>query len=123
MFINLWRLFDKRYNVRSPLYTIYTYINSVLKYNKQTPCCWNIAIFIIRTDRNSGADIAFDDALVQGDTSGHLQANQLAVDNLTMDWVRGKMAELETRLKECQDALESSVDGKSESHSWVAHET
>lgn len=62
-----------------------------------------------RTDRN-GVDIAFDDALVQGDTSGHLQANQLAVDNLTMDWVRSKTTELETRLKECQDALDSGAD-------------
>lgn len=69
-----------------------------------------------RTERN-GVDIAFDDALVQGDTSGHLQANQLAVDNLTMDWVRSKTTELENRLKECQDTLETSADSKSESHS------
>jgi len=62
--------------------------------------------------------IAFDDALVQGDTSGHLQANQLAVDNLTVDWVRNKMTELETRLKECQDAMETSMDNnKSENNS------
>lgn len=69
-----------------------------------------------RTERND-VEISFDDALVQGDTSGHLQANQLAVDNLTMDWVRNKMTELETRLKECQDAIETSVDNKSENNS------
>ncbi|XP_022179496.1 tyrosine-protein kinase Fer isoform X3 [Myzus persicae] len=69
-----------------------------------------------KTERND-VEISFDDALVQGDTSGHLQANQLAVDNLTMDWVRNKMTELETRLKECQDAIETSVDNKSENNS------
>ncbi|CAH1707424.1 tyrosine-protein kinase Fer isoform X3 [Aphis gossypii] len=69
-----------------------------------------------KTERND-VEISFDDALVQGDTSGHLQANQLAVDNLTMDWVRNKMTELETRLKECQDAIETNVDNKSENNS------
>ncbi|KAE9526645.1 hypothetical protein AGLY_013293 [Aphis glycines] len=69
-----------------------------------------------KTERND-VEFSFDDALVQGDTSGHLQANQLAVDNLTMDWVRNKMTELETRLKECQDAIETSVDNKSENNS------
>jgi len=54
---------------------------------------------------------------VQGDTSGHLQANQLAVDNLTMDWVRNKMTELESRLKECQDAIGTGADNKSENKS------
>ncbi|XP_060867513.1 tyrosine-protein kinase Fer isoform X3 [Metopolophium dirhodum] len=71
-----------------------------------------------KTERND-VEISFDDALVQGDTSGHLQANQLAVDNLTMDWVRNKMTELETRLKECQDAIETSVDNKSENNSEI----
>ncbi|XP_050431767.1 tyrosine-protein kinase Fer isoform X2 [Adelges cooleyi] len=70
-----------------------------------------------KTDRGD-VEITFDDALVQDDTSGHLQANQLAVDNLTMDWVRNKMTELETRLKECQEAMETSLlDNSSDNNS------
>ncbi|XP_050539411.1 tyrosine-protein kinase Fer isoform X2 [Daktulosphaira vitifoliae] len=69
-----------------------------------------------KTERND-IEIIFDDALVQDDTSGYLQANQLAVDNLTMDWVRNKMTELETRLKECQEAIETNITNNSDKNS------
>ncbi|XP_024085971.1 tyrosine-protein kinase Fer isoform X2 [Cimex lectularius] len=50
------------------------------------------------------ADFSFDNSLVE-DTSGKLFANTLAVDNLTVEWVRGKLNEVEPRLRECQEKL------------------
>ncbi|KAF6203742.1 hypothetical protein GE061_002076 [Apolygus lucorum] len=49
-------------------------------------------------------DFTFDNSLVE-DTSGKLQANTLTVDNLTVEWVRNKMLEVEPRLKDCQEKL------------------
>lgn len=51
-----------------------------------------------------GSEFSFDSTLVK-DTSGKLLANTLAVDNLTVEWVRGKLAEVEPRLKEAQERL------------------
>ncbi|BES97521.1 tyrosine-protein kinase [Nesidiocoris tenuis] len=50
------------------------------------------------------ADFTFDNSLVE-DTSGKLQANTLTVDNLTVEWVRNKMLEVEPKLKDCQERL------------------
>uniref|UniRef100_A0A023F4U3 Tyrosine-protein kinase n=1 Tax=Triatoma infestans TaxID=30076 RepID=A0A023F4U3_TRIIF len=50
------------------------------------------------------ADLSFDNSLVE-DTSGKLLANTLAVDNLTVEWVRAKLAEMEPRLRDCQEKL------------------
>lgn len=44
----------------------------------------------------------FDDQLIE-DTVGKLQPNQLTVDNLTVDWLRQRMLDLETSVKECQE--------------------
>ncbi|XP_058117734.1 tyrosine-protein kinase Fer-like isoform X2 [Anopheles ziemanni] len=44
----------------------------------------------------------FDEALVE-DSLGKLQANTLTVDNLTVDWLRGRQTELEGTIKELQD--------------------
>ncbi|XP_045767845.1 tyrosine-protein kinase Fer isoform X3 [Maniola jurtina] len=41
----------------------------------------------------------FDESLVD-DTSGKLQPNQLTVDNLTVEWLKEKLTELETSLQE-----------------------
>ncbi|XP_050349074.1 tyrosine-protein kinase Fer isoform X1 [Nymphalis io] len=41
----------------------------------------------------------FDESLVE-DTSGKLQPNQLTVDNLTVEWLKEKLTELETILQE-----------------------
>ncbi|XP_053605759.1 tyrosine-protein kinase Fer isoform X4 [Plodia interpunctella] len=41
----------------------------------------------------------FDESLVE-DTSGKLQPNQLTVDNLTVEWLKEKLIELETTLSE-----------------------
>ncbi|RZF47941.1 hypothetical protein LSTR_LSTR008745 [Laodelphax striatellus] len=46
--------------------------------------------------------LSFDKNLVE-DSSGKLLANQLTVDNLTVEWVRAKMFDLEIRLKETQE--------------------
>ncbi|XP_073995313.1 tyrosine-protein kinase Fer isoform X3 [Rhodnius prolixus] len=50
------------------------------------------------------ADLSFDNSLVE-DTSGKLLANTLTVDNLTVEWVRAKLAEMEPRLRDCQEKL------------------
>lgn len=46
----------------------------------------------------------FDQALIEDkDTLGKLQPNTLTVDNLTIDWLRNRLTELETSVKECQE--------------------
>ncbi|KAG5673688.1 hypothetical protein PVAND_003712 [Polypedilum vanderplanki] len=44
----------------------------------------------------------FDENLIN-DNVGKLLPNQLAVDNLTIDWLKQKMLELEQSMKECQE--------------------
>ncbi|XP_035902097.1 tyrosine-protein kinase Fer isoform X6 [Anopheles stephensi] len=44
----------------------------------------------------------FDETLVE-DSLGKLQANTLTVDNLTVDWLRGRQTELEGTIKDLQD--------------------
>ncbi|XP_063706686.1 tyrosine-protein kinase Fer [Culicoides brevitarsis] len=46
----------------------------------------------------------FDESLIE-DKLGKLQANTLTVDNLTHDWLRTKLSDLETSVKECQDRM------------------
>lgn len=46
----------------------------------------------------------FDQTLIEDkDTLGKLQPNTLTVDNLTVDWLRNRLIELETSVKDCQD--------------------
>ncbi|XP_050101721.1 tyrosine-protein kinase Fer isoform X1 [Anopheles aquasalis] len=44
----------------------------------------------------------FDESLVE-DSLGKLQANTLTVDNLTVDWLRGRQVELEGTIKDLQE--------------------
>jgi tyrosine-protein kinase Fer len=44
----------------------------------------------------------FDDNPID-DNVGKLQPNQLTVDNLTVDWLRQKIVDLENSVKECQE--------------------
>ncbi|KAL1132442.1 hypothetical protein AAG570_010397 [Ranatra chinensis] len=60
--------------------------------------------YVIWTSPPELVDFSFDNSLVE-DTSGKLLANTLAVDNLTVEWVRGKLSETEPKLKECQEKL------------------
>lgn len=56
----------------------------------------------------------FDDQLIE-DTVGKLQPNNLTVDNLTVDWLRQRMVDLESSVKECQEKqgkLQSDSNGK-----------
>lgn len=56
----------------------------------------------------------FDDQLIE-DTVGKLQPNQLTVDNLTVDSLRQRIADLETSVKECQEKqtkIQSESNGK-----------
>ncbi|XP_052130468.1 tyrosine-protein kinase Fer [Frankliniella occidentalis] len=47
-------------------------------------------------------NFSFDESLVE-DTSGSLVANALAVDNLTIDWLRNKQMDLEAKLRDIQE--------------------
>lgn len=55
-----------------------------------------------KTQPNEPVRLSFDLSLID-DTSGKLLANQLTVDNLTVEWVRSRMLDLEVKLKECQE--------------------
>lgn len=48
----------------------------------------------------------FDENLVD-DTSGKLSPNKLTVDNLTIDWLRSRLTELESNLKTTQQNRQS----------------
>lgn len=52
----------------------------------------------IRTRPASPLRFTFDENLVD-DTSGKLLPNKLTVDNLTIDWLRSRLNELENSLK------------------------
>lgn len=66
--------------------------------------------FIIsRTNRSSPSALVtfqFDQSLIEDkDTLGKLQPNTLTVDNLTVQWLRTRLTELEVSVKECQEKL------------------
>lgn len=46
----------------------------------------------------------FDESLI-ADTPGKLQPNRLIVDNLTNDWLKSKVIELDTKIKEEQEKM------------------
>lgn len=48
----------------------------------------------------------FDPSLVE-DTSGKLQVNQLTVDNLTVEWLKNKLQDLETCIQENKEKQSS----------------
>lgn len=45
----------------------------------------------------------FDEALIEDGTLGKLQPSALTVDNLTVDWLRTRLLELESSIREAQD--------------------
>ncbi|XP_023702182.2 tyrosine-protein kinase Fer isoform X2 [Cryptotermes secundus] len=55
-----------------------------------------------KTTPTSPVPFTFDNSLVE-DTSGKLLPSQLTVDNLTIEWLRAKLAELESAVKEVQE--------------------
>lgn len=57
---------------------------------------------------------SFDGQLIE-ETVGKLQQNKLTVDNLTVEWLKNKLNELEASLKECQSKIKivnESCDGE-----------
>ncbi|XP_076175281.1 tyrosine-protein kinase Fer isoform X2 [Ptiloglossa arizonensis] len=59
-----------------------------------------------RTQPASPIRFTFDENLVD-DTSGKLLPNKLTVDNLTIDWLRNRLTELETSLKTTQQSRQN----------------
>ncbi|XP_037826804.1 tyrosine-protein kinase Fer-like, partial [Lucilia sericata] len=55
-----------------------------------------------RTSPTSPVVFQFDESLIE-DIPGKLQSSTLAVDNLTVDWLRTKQLELELSVKDCQE--------------------
>nr|CAD7263391.1 unnamed protein product [Timema shepardi] len=55
-----------------------------------------------KTSPASPVPFTFDDTLVE-DTSGKLLPNTLTVDNLTVEWLRNKLSELETSVRDTQE--------------------
>lgn len=57
-----------------------------------------------RTSPPTPVIFQFDQSLLEDkDTLGKLQPNSLAVDNLTVQWLRNRLVELEISVKECQE--------------------
>nr|CAD7456375.1 unnamed protein product [Timema tahoe] len=57
-----------------------------------------------KTSPASPVPFTFDDTLVE-DTSGKLLPNTLTVDNLTVEWLRNKLSELETSVRDTQEKM------------------
>ncbi|XP_069962056.1 tyrosine-protein kinase Fer isoform X3 [Bactrocera oleae] len=57
---------------------------------------------LYRTSPTTPLVFQFDDALIE-DIPGKLQSNTLTVDNLTVDWLRSRLIDLEMSVKECQE--------------------
>lgn len=57
-----------------------------------------------RTSPPTPVIFQFDQTLIEDkDTLGKLHPNTLTVDNLTIDWLRNRLTELETSVKDCQE--------------------
>lgn len=61
--------------------------------------------FTFRTSPAAPVIFQFDQSLIEDkDSLGNkLQPNSLTVDNLTVDWLRLKLTEFESSIKECQE--------------------
>lgn len=68
-------------------------------------CLSNDISFInFRTSPATPVIFQFDQTLIEDkDTVGKLQPNTLTVDNLTVDWLRNRLTELETAVKDSQE--------------------
>lgn len=55
-----------------------------------------------RTSPTTPLLFQFDETLIE-DIPGKLSASQLTVDNLTVDWLRTRLLELESSVKDCQE--------------------
>lgn len=55
-----------------------------------------------RTSPTTPVVFQFDESLIK-DIPGKLQSSTLAVDNLTVDWLRTKQLELELFVRDCQE--------------------
>lgn len=63
-----------------------------------------IYLFLVyyRTTPTEPVKFIFDESLVE-DSAGKLLPNHLAVDNLTIEWLRTKLSDLETSIRENQE--------------------
>jgi len=62
-----------------------------------------------RTIPKAQQKFLFDETLTE-DSSGKLQPNVIAVDNLTLDWLKSKIVELENEQKDLQNKLRDKED-------------
>lgn len=59
-------------------------------------------MFYYRTSPTPTTNFQFDETLIE-DTLGKLQPNTLTVDNLTVDWLRSRLTDLENSIKDSQE--------------------
>lgn len=59
--------------------------------------------FLCRASPPPPVLIQFDPSLSEDTLGNKLQPNSLTVDNLTVDWLRTRLTDIETAIKECQD--------------------
>lgn len=57
----------------------------------------------------------FDETLIEDGTLGKLQPNALTVDNLTVDWLRTRLTELEASIRDVQEKQTKSANESSPS--------
>lgn len=57
---------------------------------------------IDRTSPTTPLVFQFDETLIE-DIPGKLQSSTLTVDNLTVDWLRSRLIDLELSVKDCQE--------------------
>lgn len=56
-----------------------------------------------RTSPSAPITFQFDKTLIEDTLGNKLQPNALLVDNLTVDWLRSRLADLEQAINECDD--------------------
>lgn len=70
---------------------------------------------MLRTTPAEPVKFTFDESLVE-DSAGKLLPNQLTVDNLTVEWLRNKLTELENSIKENQEKRTCLTNGHNENN-------
>lgn len=69
-----------------------------------------VQTWFFRTTPTEPVKFIFDESLVE-ESAGKLLPNQLTVDNLTVEWLRNKLTELEASIKENQEKRTSLTNG------------
>ncbi|XP_033162265.1 tyrosine-protein kinase Fer isoform X5 [Drosophila mauritiana] len=89
---------DKYKEIQKRIDTVIGNINPTEEYGEFTEK-YN---YVSRTSPTTPLLFQFDETLIQ-DIPGKLQSSTLTVDNLTVDWLRNRLQELEGAVRDCQE--------------------